>query len=327
MWRKRIGLLHCGMATIDHGVTAGLMNIAKEVYVFADASELERFVAAYPLDLVLVLDRQEEALLKAMLALRERGIPTAVWFFDSPYRIDLDIQIAPHFEYVFTVDSSCPPVLQRHGCARSYYMPLAAGRNLFYPQAVSERYRSDILFIGTAYSVRLEIVDEMAPYLAGKKTAISGWGWDRLKQYGLLASSIRQDTLRIPSWLSPGETNAYYNGAAVCLNFHRSTEHEPLNAARVPPLSINNRIFEMSACGAFVMTDWRSDLPRSYVPGKEIETFSSTDELKEKLDYYLEHEEHRRRIALAGMQRTLRFHTYEVRLSELLQVVFEGRAE
>ncbi|UJF32077.1 glycosyltransferase [Paenibacillus hexagrammi] len=40
----------------------------------------------------------------------------------------------------------------------------------------------------------------------------------------------------------------------------------------------------------------------------------------EKIDYYLNHEEERQRIALRGLSRTLRDHTYRNRLHELLSI-------
>ena len=40
--------------------------------------------------------------------------------------------------------------------------------------------------------------------------------------------------------------------------------------------------------------------------GKEIECFSSLDELKDKITYYLKHESQRLRIAAAGLDRVRR---------------------
>lgn len=45
------------------------------------------------------------------------------------------------------------------------------------------------------------------------------------------------------------------------------------------------------------------------------------DQLKEQIDYYLEHAEERRRIAEAGRAHTIEHHTYTVRLRELLAQV------
>ena len=47
------------------------------------------------------------------------------------------------------------------------------------------------------------------------------------------------------------------------------------------------------------------------------------DELLEKVDYYLSHEEQRIRIAMNGYQKVRKYHTYRHRLTQALHVVFE----
>jgi spore maturation protein CgeB len=55
--------------------------------------------------------------------------------------------------------------------------------------------------------------------------------------------------------------------------------------------------------------------------GKECDTFRSTDELLEKIRYYLQHVDLRQRIAQAGQRRTLRDHLYRNRLGDLLTIM------
>ena len=53
-------------------------------------------------------------------------------------------------------------------------------------------------------------------------------------------------------------------------------------------------------------------------------TFNALGELKEKVAYYLVHEEERQGIALKSQRRAHRDHTYELRLSSLLKTVEDG---
>ena len=50
---------------------------------------------------------------------------------------------------------------------------------------------------------------------------------------------------------------------------------------------LNLRIFDIPACGAFLLTDYSDALAEYFKPGEEIETFKDIAELKDKLSYYL----------------------------------------
>ena len=81
------------------------------------------------------------------------------------------------------------------------------------------------------------------------------------------------------------------------------------------------RLFDVCGCGGFLLTNWQEELPELYEPGTEAEYFGSTDELLDKAGYYLEHEDERAAIALAGYERTKAEHTYDKRIAEMIRVV------
>jgi spore maturation protein CgeB len=85
---------------------------------------------------------------------------------------------------------------------------------------------------------------------------------------------------------------------------------------------LNKRAFEACGIGAFQMLDWTPGLSQLFEPGEEVVVFRHMQELKEKLNYYLEHDDERRRIAEAGKRRAAREHTYEDRLELMLTTVF-----
>lgn len=124
--------------------------------------------------------------------------------------------------------------------------------------------------------------------------------------------------------MSPGETNDSYNGSKIVINLHRSHQDDSVNnnSLKIPGASPNPRTFEISASGTLQLTDTRDDLARFYKPGEEIETYSSQQELLEKVEFYLTHEKERREIALRALERTLREHTYGHRIDQLLSVIF-----
>jgi spore maturation protein CgeB len=89
---------------------------------------------------------------------------------------------------------------------------------------------------------------------------------------------------------------------------------------------LNARAFEVAGTGGFQLVDWRPGINQLFEDGKEIVTFRGIDDLKEKIDYYLIHDEDRTRIADAGRQRAVKEHTYKHRL-KLLMDTLEGRED
>lgn len=79
----------------------------------------------------------------------------------------------------------------------------------------------------------------------------------------------------------------------------------------------NMRLFEATGTGALLLTDEAEGLGRLFDLGREAVTYADADDLAEKIAYYLEHEDERARIAAAGRERTLRDHTWDVRMREL----------
>ena len=78
------------------------------------------------------------------------------------------------------------------------------------------------------------------------------------------------------------------------------------------------RIWDILACGGFVMTNYQSEIPEYFEIGADLETYSSKEELLDKCHYYLTHEEERMQIAANGRKKALQQHTLELRLAELV---------
>ncbi|PIR41646.1 MAG: hypothetical protein COV31_00200 [Candidatus Yanofskybacteria bacterium CG10_big_fil_rev_8_21_14_0_10_46_23] len=90
----------------------------------------------------------------------------------------------------------------------------------------------------------------------------------------------------------------------------------------MPAEGLSNRPFEACGAGALFMTDYvREDIKRVYEEGKEVVLFKNENELREKIEYYLKHDDERRNIALAGYRRTVADHTYMNRVKQLLDTI------
>lgn len=303
---------------LERGIIDSLKKAVRELHVVSPKQDLVRVAQKIKPDFVLVFSGFKIPFYHVEM-LRNIGIKTAVWMTDDPYVIDQSKKIAPNYDFVFTQEINCISFYKLIGCQNVYHLPLAADTNVFHPKDIDDKYKTDILFIGVAFSNRVTFFDEIAGYLASKNTLISGVGWNSLQNYHLLQQRINAN-----HWLSPEETASYYNGAKIVLNLHRSHDDPTINKNRenIEALSLNPRTFEISACGTFQLTDIRPDLSKFYQPGEDIETYCTPQECIQKIEYYLSNEEERKMIASRALNRVQNEHTFSHRILELLGIVF-----
>ncbi|EXX89085.1 spore maturation protein cgeB [Paenibacillus darwinianus] len=303
---------------LDEAVTVTLKGMVARLTVTRKETVVRDAAALRP-DLVLVLDGLDFDIARVD-AIRALGLRTAIWFTDDPYYTDITSVLAQHFDDVFTLEQSCVEYYRSIGCGRVHHLPLGVHPAVFRPLNPPPERRRDICFVGSAYWNRVDFFDSITDYLEGKNVWISGIWWERLQNYKRLARQIE-----LNKWMDPKETAMTYNGAKIVINLHRSPYDAEFNrnGARINAVSANPRTFEISACATLQMTDIRDGLSSCYVPGVEIETYASAEELTAKIDYYLANEEHRQAIALRGLYRTMRDHTYANRLDRMLSLLFE----
>lgn len=77
------------------------------------------------------------------------------------------------------------------------------------------------------------------------------------------------------------------------------------------------RLLDIMGSGGFLMTTPQPELFDYFVVDRDFVTFASLEELIDKCDYYLHHEEERHQIAKNGWEKIKEAHTYDVRLPRL----------
>ncbi len=83
------------------------------------------------------------------------------------------------------------------------------------------------------------------------------------------------------------------------------------------------RIMDIMGAGGFVLTNYCEETAELFEEDKEIVMFRTLEELIQKVDYYLEHEEEREQIARAGHEKAMNDYTYEKKIKRLLDWVTE----
>jgi hypothetical protein len=83
----------------------------------------------------------------------------------------------------------------------------------------------------------------------------------------------------------------------------------------------NMRLYEATGVGSLLITDRKDNLGEIFEIGKEVVTYGSQEEAARLVRYYLANPDEARAIAQAGQARTLREHTYERRMQELVPIL------
>ena len=86
----------------------------------------------------------------------------------------------------------------------------------------------------------------------------------------------------------------------------------------------NMRLFECAGLGVFQLVDDRPGVREWFTVGEHLVTFSDAEDLREKVRYYLAHDEERARIAAAGRAHVLEHHRYDQRLREVERLLGES---
>lgn len=81
------------------------------------------------------------------------------------------------------------------------------------------------------------------------------------------------------------------------------------------------RCMDIMGCGGFLLTNYQEDFLHFFEPFEDYVYFESRQDLMDKIDYYLEHEDERLQIAENGYKKVKEYHNYKVRLEEILDVV------
>lgn len=81
------------------------------------------------------------------------------------------------------------------------------------------------------------------------------------------------------------------------------------------------RIWDVLGCGGFLLTNYQAEIPYYFKEGEDLVCFDGLEDLCEKVGYYLEHEEERKRIAWNGYRKVREKHSYIERIHTILDTV------
>ena len=84
--------------------------------------------------------------------------------------------------------------------------------------------------------------------------------------------------------------------------------------------AVNQRIFDVPATGAFVLTDWREQMDALFDPD-EMACYHDMNEISDKVRFYLSHDTERKKMSQKARQRVLQCHTWSRRIKQMLDTM------
>jgi spore maturation protein CgeB len=255
----------------------------------------------------------ERILPAAVEASRLAGVPTALWTIDTVKPSDPRLPLAPHFDVVFCAGSEMIEAL-RGSVLRSgpHWLPFACDPELHRPAQLSTRevplYGCDVVFVGSLhpslYPGRLAMLEALADFDLG----IWGPGANALPAASPLRGKVRGDGVGLEQW------TRIYSASKVVLCAH-------YDGPGPVSLQASPRVYEVLACGGFLLCDDRPDVRALFTDGRDLVIFTDLSDLRRKVQQYLDRDNERREIAARGRAKVLAEHTYRHRVAALVATV------
>lgn len=198
----------------------------------------------------------------------------------------------------------------------------------FIPETLTDAVIREISEADAAFYQSADVYADMTRYLVahqyiGMKLAAveRERTLNRLANHFSVTLYTRSDTSRLPSVHGKG-------GVSTLTEMPKVFQASKINlnmTMRPIETGLSLRIWDILGCGGFLLTNYQAEIPDYFEIGRDLETYESLEELEEKVHYYLSHEEERVEIAINGYEKVANYHTYEMRLAQMIKVLTDNR--
>lgn len=248
---------------------------------------------------------------------RDKGIITCFWFLEDGFSPSYSYwrNIALEVDFFFTIQPGrFLEEIKAFGVKNGMYLPHGCDpevhKRLDLSKGEKRLYGSDLSFMGAPYPNRVKAFRQLKDY----DFKIWGEGWDKIEMPGVKGGKRN---------ISQVTAAKIFNASLINLNLHSSDEIKENFGGDFA----NPRTFALAGCGVFQLVDKREAIPSLFKVDEEIVCFETVEELKEKIDYYLEHPTKREEIGRAAQERAYREHTYAHRIEEMVGFIRERRKD
>lgn len=235
-----------------------------------------------------------------------------LWCYDSALRFSNVLKGGKYYHIFYTFEPTDIEVLKAYNIHALLLLPMAYDPNSYFKLEDATITR-DLSFIGmlNVYPERKKILEMIISRYRRMRLEIWGTAWTWYNPFLQYEYKIKRRALgkRIHNYnIPPQQVNKIYNSTKICLNMHHVQSKE----------GVNPRIFEILGAGGFQLTDYKKTLENFFEIGREIECYKTEKDLLDKIEYYLQNEDERKKIAQRGNNIVKKKHTYKHRAKTIL---------
>ena len=254
-------------------------------------------------------------------ALFSRGrVPVLFYDIDTPITLTA-LRLRGHTEYLksalipefaaylsFTGGPALRELEERFGARRAIAFYCSVDASIYKPVPIREEFRCELSYLGTYAPDRqpglMRLLNGAAEQMPASTLRVAGPQYPAEVAW---APNV-QRTIHIP----PGDHPAFYSSSRFTLNLTRA---DMIAAGYSPSV----RLFEASACGTAILSDWWNGLDTLLTPGEEVLLPADADEVVAILRGLSE--DQRTRLGRRARERILAEHTSQHRALEFERVV------
>ncbi len=238
--------------------------------------------------------------------------PLAAYDRDIPYFHAFDAVL--YHSPAYSEDLNMEEKLSYCGVRNKFLWPLASFEAVRSTKKEDELFslkrNRDIAFVGALFPNKMPLIASVKKEF-GKNFHLHGLANMKKNLYF-------NAKFGFPGWVTPIDFVEYvplYERTKIGINVHNRGKYTVGGY----------RLFDLPANGVMQISDGGKYLEEFFKIGIEIESYESSEELIDKIKYYLKNDLAREKIARAGYRRVMKDHTMKKRLSDLKKVVLDLR--
>lgn len=216
-----------------------------------------------------------------------------LWLFDSIRRFDKDYEVLlKYYQKIFVFEKNDVVYLKKEYGIKAVYLPVGFDSDIYFCK--EERRDIDISFVGNPDENRLRILNRVAKYAEKNflKMKICGQWYD--EKYIWKPWRFKMKNPHLFSYvnnglISPIRVADLYRRSKICLNLNTAIHK-----------GINPRTFEILATRSFQIMDEREQYSECVRPNIDLVIFKGTEDLINKIEFYLLNSQKRAIIAESG---------------------------
>ena len=277
-----------------------VVRTTKDLYLkaFPQLSNQEKFILSTikttKIDLLISLTQclDEEVL----FACKKKGIVTISWWGDTAANMKKQGLFSDYWDFVYIKDSYAANKLKSLGVNAEQ---LLEAMNPAWHKPTHQQSNNNLVIAGSFYDYRQYLTKKLIN--ESLEVALYGpplprWAFSEIKVKHTNLYIVKEDKAKV------------FGSAMGVLNSTAMSEFD----------SVNCRAFEIAGCGGLHVLENRKSIETCFIPGKEVLTYDSFEELLEIVKFAKTNTKEILSIREAGCKRAHAEHTYENRLEYIL---------